>query len=419
MKKRREGGLSSPKDGSPYRVEVLEKALDIVDMLRGSNESFRLADIVRATRLDKSTTFRILHTLQKRGYLLRDLQTKRFQLSRGFRNYRIGYAAACLAEPFCKEVTSGLEEAARGQQVELLVVDNDFSAEKALANADWLIRQRPDFVVEYQLFYRVAPQLADVFEKAHIPTMAIDIPQPGAIFFGVNNYAAGWMGGEALGRFAQREWHSRVDRVLLLELPQAGRIPQSRIIGMLRGIQHVLPHLRDRSVLHRDAQGTDQGAYMATRRVLRSVSPTERLLIGALYDSYARGALRAVREKGRERFTAIMGQGWDPHPLLTEEIRRGDSPIIGTVAYFPEKYGAKVLASILKCLGGQQVPPAVYTEHALVTRENIDQLLGARVHLPGRPEVFGVSTVGPEPLAKMSNSTPDGQESALPGQPNP
>ena len=39
----------------------------------------------------------------------------------------------------------------------------------------------------------------DTFQRAGIPVIAVDIPLPGATFFGADNYRAGRMAGEALG----------------------------------------------------------------------------------------------------------------------------------------------------------------------------------------------------------------------------
>ena len=46
---------------------------------------------------------------------------------------------------------------------------------------------------------RTIARLADLIE-ANIPVIAIDIPHPGATYFGANNYQAGLIGGRALGR---------------------------------------------------------------------------------------------------------------------------------------------------------------------------------------------------------------------------
>jgi len=353
-----------------YHVEVLGKALDILDLLRGSRTELRLTDIAEKARIDISTTFRLLRTLESRGYLLRDKKTKRFKHSLGYRAYRIGYAQLSSDQPFVQKVTQGLMEAAEKARVEILVTDNRNSPEDAVKNAAWLIAQKVDFVIEYEFHYHVGPVLANMFHKAGIPTLAIDIPMPSAIYFGADNYAVGSVGGEALAQFAQQSWRGRVDRILLLQIPAAGPVPHSRVLGTLDGIRSVLPKLHEKCVLHKNGNGTETGGYLATRRVIHSLGAGERLLIAAANDNCACGAIRAVREAGREAFTAIMAQG-GMDEALEAELRKPDSPLIGTVNYFPERYGARILPIILQCLNGEPVPPASYVEHKLLLRDGL------------------------------------------------
>ncbi len=68
----------------------------------------------------------------------------------------------------------------------------------------------------------MAPAIASKYLEANIPFIAIDIPHPGATYFGANNYQAGLLAGRYLGKWAQTCWSSRVDEVLLLELARAG-----------------------------------------------------------------------------------------------------------------------------------------------------------------------------------------------------
>jgi len=352
-----------------YYVEVLGKGLDVLDVLRASRTELRLTDIAERAHLDTSTAFRLLRTLEGRGYVLRDSKTKRFRHALGHRAYRVGYAQLSGDQPFPRKVTQSLTDAAALSHLELLVADNRDSPEEALKNAVWLISQKVDFVIEYEFHYRVGPVLANMFQKAGIPILAIDIPMPSAIYFGVNNYAAGTLGGEALAGFAKRHWRGCVDRILLLEIPEAGPVPHARVIGTLEGMRSVLPKLSQKCVLHRNGKGTEMGGYLATRRVLRALAKREHLLIAAANDNSARGAIRAVREAGREEITAIMAQGWGPDEGLAEEISKTDSPLIGAVAYFPEKYGSMILPIVLQCLNGEAVPPAVYIEHKLIARD--------------------------------------------------
>jgi ribose transport system substrate-binding protein len=363
-------GRPSTKPEPPtYTVEVLAKALDVLDTLRSAGAELRLSEIARSARLDVSTAFRLLRTFEQRGYILREAQTRKYRLCLGYRSYRIGYAQLSSDQPFSRKVTQGLLDAAARHRVELIVADNHLDPGKAIENARWLLTQNIDFMIEYNFHYRAAPVLASMFAKARIPTLAIDIPQPEAIYFGVNNYEVGRMGGEALAGFAQRAWDGRIDRILLLELTAAGRVPQSRVLGTLAGLEQRLPGFDSRCVIHRNSKGDESGGYAATQRVLRSLGRRERLLIAAANDSSARGAIRAVREKQREKCTAILAQGWGPDPALDEELHAEGTPLIGAVAYFPENYGTAILPVILRYLNGQRVPPSVHTAHALVTNQ--------------------------------------------------
>ena len=39
--------------------------------------------------------------------------------------------------------------------------------------------------------------------------------------------------------------------------------------------------------------------------------------------------------------------------------------------FAPETYGERLLELALRILGGEPVPPAVYTRHAFITRDNL------------------------------------------------
>ena len=53
------------------------------------------------------------------------------------------------------------------------------------------------------------------------------------------------------------------------------------------------------------------------------------------------------------------------------EIRRQDTRLIGSVGYFPEKYGDGLTRLALDILMKKPVPPAVFVKHTLVTSRNV------------------------------------------------
>src|SRR5262249_62089027 len=109
----------------------------------------------------------------------------------------------------------------------------------------------------------------------------------------------------------------------------------------------------------------------AVRRRLRSGKP-RRILVGAINDPSALGALRAFQEAGRSDGCAIMGQNASVEGRA--ELRQHGTRLIGSVAYFPEKYGDDIVALALDILHRRPVPPAVVSKHQLVTAETVDHI---------------------------------------------
>ncbi len=197
-------------------------------------------------------------------------------------------------------------------------------------------------VIEFQTDEQVAPIVAAKYREANIPLIAVEIPHPGATYFGANNYEAGLIGGRYLGRWAKNYWPTGIDEILLIQLERAGGLPRMRCTGMLVGMTEVFPQLEGCRVTHLDGDGKLGNSFEAVRRHLRS-SRARRMLVGAINDPSALGALRAYQEVGRADCCAIMGQNASPEGRA--ELRESGTRLIGSVAYFPERYGDQSLAS--------------------------------------------------------------------------
>ena len=67
-------------------------------------------------------------------------------------------------------------------------------------------------MIEFQTDEVIAPAIASKYLEANIPFIAIDIPHPGATYFGANNYQAGLLGGTLPGTVGQEALERRVGR---------------------------------------------------------------------------------------------------------------------------------------------------------------------------------------------------------------
>lgn len=166
------------------------------------------------------------------------------------------------------------------------------------------------------------------------------------------------------------KWGGQVDEIILLEQRRAGPLPHSRVSGTVIGITEALPELKQCPTVYLDGDGSLARSLAVVRNHLR-FSRAKRVLVGAIDDVCAIGALRAFEEAGRAECCAVMGQNAAPEARM--ELRRQDSRLIGSVGYFPEKYGDALIRTALDILAAKPVPPAIFVKHCLITRENVDR----------------------------------------------
>ena len=355
----------------PYFIQSVAHAADVLKAFSTPTEVLRLRDVVSRTSYSKGIAFRLLYTLEKTG-LVEKVGANQYRSTlhqHRTRKYKVGYAAQGTDSMFSQQVTAGLKrEADRLENVELLVLDNKYSPKVALKNADLFVKERCELVIEFQTDEQVAPIIAAKYREANIPLIALEIPHPGAVYYGANNYEAGLIGGRALGRWAKLNWDGKVDEIVMLELARAGSIPRARLTGMLVGIREILPHLEHCPVVYLDGDGRFEPSWKITRKHLQHTA-AKHTLIGGINDASALGALRAYEEAGRGDGCAVMGQNASPEGR--DELRRS-SRFIGSVAYFAEKYGEGLLKLAFDILSFKATPPAVFVNHQLVTAKNVD-----------------------------------------------
>jgi ribose transport system substrate-binding protein len=285
--------------------------------------------------------------------------------------YRIGFANLTEDIPFGRDVRRGLELAARRhQELELLVADNRLSGELALTLADHFIAQNVDLMIEFQIDEMVGSQLNYKFSQKRIPLIAVDIPIVGATFFGVDNYKTGYIAGVELGKAVQQEWGGLIDALIVMEHPRAGALTANRIQGQLDGLESMIGPVGEDRVFHLDCGNTSEVSEHQMARILDEIPRGSRIAVICFNDDAAIGTLEATSKAFRLADVLIVGQGADRR--LRDELRRGNSRIIGSTAFHPERYGERLIEIALKILHGEPVPPAAYIDHTFISAKNVD-----------------------------------------------
>lgn len=286
--------------------------------------------------------------------------------------YKIGFANLDERTPFGVLVRQGIEKAAKeAGNVDLVEADNQLSGAKALENANNFITQGVQGAIEFQTEEKFGQAIMDKFNAAHIPVIAIDIPMPGATFFGVNNYPAGHMAGVGLGKWVKKNWGGKIDALVMLELPQSGPIPAERLRGEREGLESVIGKIPEAKVRHLDSQNTLEHARDVMADTLTTLPNARHIAVVCINDDTALGAINAAETVGRANDLAVVAV--DASPRGRETIRKPNSRQIGSTASFPERYGEKLIPDMIKLINGDKLPAKIYTDHVFITRDNVDQ----------------------------------------------
>lgn len=348
---------------SRYLVPIACKTLDVLECFRSPQEELTLEQVIGRTRIAHTTAFRILHTLVHRGYLTQS-DSRRYRLKPTLRKTKVGFASLSNQTSFAVAITKGLEAACIQAGFDLLVRSNELDPDIAIANAQSFVAEKVDVAIEFQRHERAAHVIADLFASAAIPTIAVIVPHPGAIYFGVNNYQAGITAGHALAQHAIDHWQGKVDALLLLDLPEAGQQLQGRMTGVERGVEQRIKNLSPNKIARLDGNGQRDESARVTLDYLRRHPKLRRVAASAINDESAQGIADAVKLAGIDATCAIIGHGGSTEvmPLIADPT----SPLIGTVGFFPEKYGEGLVELVSRLTHGDQVPPYHYMPHKLI-----------------------------------------------------
>jgi len=359
-----------------YRVGTLEKALSVLELLERGARPLSIQEIAKATSIQRAAVFRMLCTFQRRGYVER-LETKKYRCTSRRRHIQIGFCAPLTGSPFRVDIAASIRAAAAQANVDLLVIDNnEDEPDASLKNAHLLIDAHVDLVIMFQPNEWIGHTMADCFLHAGVPFVTVEIPLPGGVYFGANNYRAGLLAGQVLGRFADRNWRGRYDGVVLVESSLASTTVPARLAGVLVGLGETLGPVDESRVTHLDGRSHREASRAAMAAFLSRWPKGARLLIACFNDPAAIGTLDAVRAAGREKDVVIVGQNATQESR--EELRNPRSRFIASIAYFPERYGGRLIRLATSILNREPVPPAVYTEHLVIDSRNVEEFYGGK-----------------------------------------
>lgn len=285
------------------------------------------------------------------------------------RGLTVGFTQLALSSGFPQDVQRGMEAAAETAGVELITCDSNLDAARALDCARNFRTRGVDGLVTFQADANAAPRICAA--GPDVPVISIDIEQKPCetAFMGAANEYAGELAGYELGQYFQREHDCEYDAFVSLEALQVGAVNEARMGGMRRGFESVCGEIHDLRRIDTGGAGGDV-AQRQMQDTLTALPGRERVIVVGINEDGILGALAAARSQNREDDLYLAVQNFNPRNCTIYEAPHW----VGSVAYFPERYGDIVIPNIVRAARGERLPSELLIPHEFVTTENVEQL---------------------------------------------
>ena len=272
------------------------------------------------------------------------------------------------------DVRRSFELAERTLPVEIIYYDNASDGETAVTNAADAFGRKVDLLIEFNNQPEVNAEIARRAAAAGVRVLAVGYPVGDAPLYSADNLAAGQIAGRALAEFARQGWADETPLAVILgDAGDTIDAVAQRIAGITGALRQGLPGITPVTL---DTGGQPQRGDGLLAKFLQQ-HPRTKVLVASLDDPTAIWAKAGVDVTLRANDCVIVSQGLDRsiHGGANEKKEidptNRASPVLGSVAYYMDRYGFEVLPLALRMLHGETVPAHTLTHHVLVTGANV------------------------------------------------
>ena len=281
----------------------------------------------------------------------------------------IGYLGLDDAIGFGKDVGDSVRREAKAAGAKLIYCDGKLSAAKALECVKIFKLKK---VQGYLNFNAVSDAAAAICKAGpDVPVISIDIEQDPcqSAFMGANNSKAGFVSGEALGKFFKTKFNCEFDSFISLEDFGVGLVNEARMGGYRSGFESVCGAGVVAPKLKKLDAGRLDLALEKMKDALTTLPGKSKIIVVAINDEGIQGAFSAAKAVGREKDLYGAGQGASASAWC--DIKTNPN-WIGSTAYYPERYGEIGVPYLLDLIKGKKVPFQLKIKHVSINKANID-----------------------------------------------
>jgi len=300
-----------------------------------------------------------------------DNMTKRTNTSINLSDIKIGYCSPSQNAPFYVVLSQYVRQYSESCGMQFVMADGQDDIIKQITSMEDLVTTGLDILILNPLDHKALVPAVNATVESGVPVFIVDSQIDETAHYITSVQASNEGNGELIGEYVVNKLRDRNIRVALISGSQGNPVGREKRLGFVRGFVETQLMIQGRSDLEIVSHGwgnwTLLGGIEAMEDILVAF-PDINLLV-AENDAMGMGALKAIREAGRDG--EILVVGFDGQKEAYELIKEGDFG--ATALNSPAELARLVVESVVDYLNGEQINKIIYTPAVLITEDNVDE----------------------------------------------
>lgn len=302
-------------------------------------------------------------------------------------SYTFAYGNVTDNSPLFKLVGDLMVSKGKKVDIDIKRFNNNFDPQTALTNAQLMVQQKPDLIINWTGVEAIGKSVGAVFKRGGIPCIAVNQKIPGCPFFNLVNRDLGIGAANIVVPIMKKKgWTAKDTTLILVASPSAGaevnsnsRYFYARVSAAVKGMARATPtSITNKTTkigslpsgIQVDGKAGLEPSYNVTKSTLQTLPNDRHLVVFTINDDSALGAWRAITQAGRQKNTLIIGQGASPTGL--KNLRTNPSWVAEGSVFF-EYWPDYLLAMGVAMLNGAKPPVQTYAPQTVLSKQNVNR----------------------------------------------
>lgn len=284
---------------------------------------------------------------------------------------KVGYSGPSLVAPFYVTLEATVRKTVEQYGMQYFMADGQGDVAKQVAAIEDLLSKGIQVLIVNPLDPKASVEIVNRAQAQGVHVFIVDSVIDDAASYISSLVADNTLNGEILGRWLAESKNEEL-KIAVISGAQGSPAGREKRLGFVRGLADGQLHRNGKTNFDIVAQGwgnwSNNGGLKAMEDILVA-HPYVNVLL-AENDAMAMGAMRAIREMGREKQITILG--YDGQKEAYEMIKEGR--YAATAQNSPQILGETIVEIAVKYLNEEPgIERKVYTPSVLVTQKNVDQ----------------------------------------------